>query len=343
MIKPMRLKKGDTVAIVSLSGGIGGESPVLPRYEIGVKRLEAVFGLHVITMPHALKGMRYLYENPKSRAEDLMAAFKNPEVKAIISMIGGDDTIRLLPFIDFDVIRSNPKIFMGFSDTTGNHMMMHYAGLSSFYGPALLTDFAENVHMLDYTKNYILKTLFEPSGTLDILPSPEWTTEFLDWFKPENNAIARTMTPDAKGYECLQGHGTVQGRLLGGCIEVFPMLMGTKIWPTDWKGKILFLETSEGHIAPKDMMYILRGLAAQDVFDGVVAVICGKPKDEKYYDEYKAVLTKVIGTECGRSDLPILYNLNYGHTSPICILPYDCLAEINCDAKTFRLLEPAVM
>jgi muramoyltetrapeptide carboxypeptidase LdcA involved in peptidoglycan recycling len=82
-------------------------------------------------MPNALKGIKYLDEHPEARASDLMDAFRDKEIKAIFSAIGGDDSIRLLPYIDFDVIKNNPKIFTGFSDTTSNHMMMYKAGLVS--------------------------------------------------------------------------------------------------------------------------------------------------------------------------------------------------------------------
>lgn len=204
MIKPSRLKQGDTVAIVSLSSGIGGETIFRHRHEIGKERLETEFGLNVITMPNALKGIDYLDKYPEARAADLMEAFKDSRVKAIISMIGGDDTIRLLNHIDFEIIRNNPKIFMGYSDTTSNHFMMYKAGLVSFYGPCIFAEFAENVTMYEYTKNYIQKVLFQPSPNLSIEPSPVWTSEFLDWADAVNNKISRTMTKDEKGFEYFQ-------------------------------------------------------------------------------------------------------------------------------------------
>lgn len=139
MIKPKKLNVGDTVAIVSLSGGIAGEEVFKHRYELGKKRLEEVFGLKTITMPNALKGSDYLKEHPEARARDLMNAFLDKNIKAIFCNIGGDDTIRLLPYIDFNIIKNNPKIFMGYSDTTSNHFMMYKAGLVSYYGPAIMS------------------------------------------------------------------------------------------------------------------------------------------------------------------------------------------------------------
>jgi len=345
MIKPQRLKKGDTVAIVSLSSGLGGEPAFQHRYEIGRARLETEFGLRVITMPNALKGIDYIYNNPAARAADLMDAFRDESIKAIICMIGGDDTIRLLPHIDFDIIRQNPKIFLGYSDSTANHFMMHKAGLVSFYGPCILCEFAENVAMHEYTKEYLQKVLFDPTPELLIAPSPVWTSELLPWENAENNKIARTMTPDAKGFELLQGAGISRGRLLGGCLDVLPMIIGTSIWPVgeEWDNAILFLETSEDKPSPDNVKWILRGLAAQGIIDRISGVLFGKPQGEAYYEEYKQVLLRVVGTECNRPNLPILYNVNFGHNSPICTIPYGIMAEIDCNARSFKLLETATI
>ena len=104
LIKPQRLKRGDTVAIVSLSSGMGGEAKFRHRYEVGKSRLEADFGLNVVTMPNALRGIEYLDKNPEARAANLIQAFEDTQIKAIICMIGGDDTIRLLRHINFDTI-----------------------------------------------------------------------------------------------------------------------------------------------------------------------------------------------------------------------------------------------
>ncbi|MCL2234850.1 MAG: LD-carboxypeptidase [Defluviitaleaceae bacterium] len=344
MIKPERLRKGDTVAIASLSYGMGGEDAFLPRYELGKRRLEEVFGLNVIVMPHALKGIEFLYENPQARAQDLMDAFKNPEIKGIICMIGGDDAIRLLPHVDFDVIRENPKIFMGFSDTTSNHFMMHKAGLVSFYGPCVLADFGENVTMYDYTVNQIKSVLFEPTDRLEIPPSSGWTSEFLDWANRDNDNTRRILTPDTKGYEILQGKGVARGKLIGGCVEVLPMIIGTDIWPTGkaWDDALLFLEIAEDYTPPEITTYILRGMAAQGILGRISGIIFGKPRAEKFYNEYKDVLT-TAAKEAGRADMPILYNASFGHNSPICTLPYGITAEIDCDAKTLHLTEPAVL
>ena len=168
MLKPQHLVKGDTVAIVSLSSGLLGESVFIHKYDIAKQRLEKNYGLHVVAMPNALKGIDYLYKHPEARAQDLMDAFKNSEVKAVFCAIGGEDAIRLLPYIDFDVIKNNPKIFTGFSDTTVNHFMMYKAGLVSYYGLSVMVNIAEYVSINEYTKQAMEQTLFYPQNTFDI-------------------------------------------------------------------------------------------------------------------------------------------------------------------------------
>ena len=211
MIKPKKLKKGDKVAIVSLSNGLAGEEMFIHRYELGKKRLEQL-GFNVVTMKNALKGIEYLYNHPEKRAEDFMDAILDKDIKGIICNIGGDDTIRLLPYIDFKAIANNPKVFMGYSDTTINHFMMQKAGVVSYYGPAVMTDFAENNNMHTYTLKYINEVLLENMEDIVIKSSDKWTSEYLDWAIEENDNISRKMNEEKYGYEILQGKRNIYWR-----------------------------------------------------------------------------------------------------------------------------------
>jgi len=342
IIKPQILKRGDKVACVSLSWGGAGDPEILWRYQQGKERLEQVFGLKVVEMEHTLSGSRYIYENPQKRAEDLMNAFMDPEIKAIIACIGGIESIRMLPFIDFEVIHNNPKIFLGYSDSTITHLMCYKAGISSIYGPTLLVDFAENVAMDEYTVEYLKKTLFseEPVGLIS--PAKEWTSERLPW-RIENKDMQRKKYPN-QGYELLQGKGCVQGRLLGGCIEVFDMLRGTELFPelSSFDHAILFLETSEDKPPVWLIEVILRTYGIMGILGRLRGLVFGKPQDEEFYAEYNEVIKKVLA-EFHREDLPVLVNMNFGHTEPKICLPYGVLAEINCENKTFAIIEGAVI
>lgn len=343
MIKPKRLQKGDLVAIVSLSRGSLGEKPFIHKAEIARKRLEEDFGLRVKVMPNALKGVDYLYRHPEARAKDLMDAFRDPEIKAVFCAIGGDDTIRLLPYIDFDVLRNNPKIFTGFSDTTTNHMMMRKAGLVSYYGLSVMTNLAEYVSINEYTLAAIKNTLFAPPPVLPIPPSDfcSYDPDKIWW--AEDHANDATPRYPNSGYEVLQGHGKATGALLGGCVDVFPELLGTSLWPPleDWRGKLLLMETSEENM-PEDVLYwFLRNLSAQGVLQVINGIIVGKPAFPERLETYKEVYRQAVGFEAGLPELPILYNVNVGHAYPIGVFPLGLKYELDCDQKTLTLLEPA--
>jgi len=342
LIKPKRLQQGDKVATISLSWGGAGDADILWRYKIGKKRLEDEFGLEVVEMANTLSGTEYLYNNPKKRAEDLMNAFKDPSIKGIFSCIGGEESVRILPYIDYDLIKKNPKIFIGYSDTTVTHFICLKAGISSFYGPSILSEFAENVEMVEYTKEFVNKVLFDnrPIGIIE--PSNIWTSEFLPW-EEKNKDIKRKLNKNT-GYELLQGKGKVQGTLIGGCLEVLEMIKGTQVWPKlkVWENSILFFETSEEKPTPTYVEYWLRNYGSMGILQKAKGIIFGKPYDNLYYEEYKHAILKVVRDELKLYNLPILYNVNFGHTAPMITIPYGAKAEIDCDSKRFSILESGV-
>lgn len=344
MIKPKRLQKGDTVAIVSLSWGGLGDAALIHKYHIAKQRLEQDFGLRVVAMPHALKGSAFVAQHPQLRAKDLMDAFADSSINAVFCAIGGDDTIRLLPYIDYDILRHNSKIFMGYSDSTINHFMMYKAGLVSFYGPSVMCEFGEYVQMFDYNKAAVENLLFHTVQQYEITSSPVWSSDFVPW-GIENIHTAKKLRAEEHGYEVLQGSGTVRGHLLGGCLDVFIMAFGTEVWPPleQWRGALLFIETSEDKPSPEFVVYTLRSLAAQGILKVLNGILVGKPQEEVYYEEYKAAILQVVRTEEHLTQLPVFYNVNFGHAAPIGILPYGVQTELNCEKKTITLLESATV
>lgn len=342
LTRPQLLKPGDTVATLSLSWGGAGTFP--HRYEAGKRQLEEVFGLNVTETKNALKSAEYIYKNPQARAEDLMEAFSDSSIKAIISNIGGDDSIRTLPFTDLSVIRNNPKIFLGFSDTTVTHMACYKAGLTSFYGTSVLVGFAENGGMHQYQIEDIKRTLFSTEPVGQILPNHDgWTTERLEWGEPELQNTKRSLVKDCQ-WNFLQGTGKIKGQLIGGCVDVLEFLKGTDFWfsDSDWDGNILFLETSEEMMSPLQFCWALRNYAAQGVFNKISGLILGRPYDNKYVEEYNRILLQVIRDEEGRDDLTIVTEMNFGHTCPVFTIPYGVMAEVDNERKTFSILESGV-
>ncbi|MBE6815545.1 MAG: LD-carboxypeptidase [Ruminococcaceae bacterium] len=343
MIKPKLLKKGDKIAIVSLSWGGLGDKELIHKYYIAKERLENDFGLEVVAMTNALKGSEFVYNHPELRAKDLMEAFKDETIKGVFCAIGGDDSIRLLPYIDYDVIKNNPKIFMGYSDTTISHFMLNKAGVVSYYGPSVMCEFGEYVKMFDYTKEAVENILFENTENYYVKSSEYWSNGHVSW-NEDNINIQKELTREEHGYEVLSGTGKATGQLLGGCIDVFPMMLETEIWPKvdEWKNKILLIETSEEKMPPNYLLYYLRNLGVQGILNNINGIIVGKPIGETYYEEYKEIYLKVL-KEFDCEELPIIYNVNIGHAFGTGLLPLGINYEMDLDAKTIRFLESATL
>ena len=345
MIKPKALKRGDKIATVSLSWG--GPGTFLHRYHAGKKQLCDTFGLEIVETQNALKPADWIYKNPKARADDLMSAFLDPSIKAIISTIGGDESVRILPFLDIEIIRNNPKIFLGYSDTTITHFACVKAGLTSFYGPSIMAGFAENGGLLPYMQQSIERTLFSTDPIGEIEGNEDgWTVEHLDWMDPNNQKIKRKLRPPT-GPKILQGDGIAKGHLIGGCVEVLEMLKGTDYWPqlSTWNGAILFLETSEEAPDVTNFERWIRNYGSQGILQKLSGILIGRPggqlKDKDLY-RYDNALIKIVRDELGLTDLPIMCQMDFGHTDPMLTLPYGVQAEIDCKANLFSILESGV-
>ncbi|WP_031542852.1 S66 family peptidase [Mesoplasma photuris] len=343
-MKPYKLKVGDKVAVVSLSRRIAGESFAYHVTEKGVQRLKE-FGLEVEFMPNALSGVDFIQQNPQARAADLKKAFLDPEYKLIICAIGGEDTFKTIPFLledkDFVIaVKNNPKIFIGYSDTTNNHFMLNKLGLDTFYGHALLPDLGElDVEMLEYTKNSFMQ-LFN-GNEFEITSSPIWFEERSDFSTKALN-VSRVKHKETKGIEILNGSGIINGKTFGGCIEsIYEMITGTRynsqkiiinkydLLPSEnfLSDKVLFLETSEEKPDPFTLEKMIKALESKNMFSTIKALIIGKPQDEKYYSEYKEIWIKLSQ----KYNLPIMYNVNFGHAHPKTLIPYNANIELDFD------------
>ena len=245
-----------TIGIVSLSRGILGESFMHHELDIGVKRLQD-YGVRVKFLPHALDGLESLAAHPEHRAQDLLDAFRDPEIDAILCAIGGDDTYRLAPYLfsDHELQRAvSKKPFLGFSDTTLNHFMLHKVGLPTFYGQAFLPDVCELApEMLPYTRRYWEE--FLKTGTIrEVRPSSVWY-ESRKEFGPDQVGTELPVHKNT-GFALLQGPAQFEGEILGGCIDsMYEMFSGWRyadmpevckrygLFPEldDWRGKILLL------------------------------------------------------------------------------------------------------
>jgi muramoyltetrapeptide carboxypeptidase LdcA involved in peptidoglycan recycling len=335
LIQPASLEPADTIGIISPSWGGAGLFP--QRVQQGIRHLQSL-GYQVRLAPHALNQQGFVSDTAANRAQDIHCMFADPTIKAVIAAIGGDHSCHLLPLLDFDLIASNPKIFMGFSDVTVvNIAMWSKTGLTTFNGPALLTDFAEYPQMMSYTEHYFLKAVTgaKPVGLVE--PSPDWTEEFIDWGTASELLRLRQRLP-SQGWTWLKG-GRAEGRLVGGCLESLQHLRGTPYWP-DWRDTIFFFETSEEKPTPETVDGILMDYENMGVFEQIRGLLVGRPM--RYTDEEKQSLRELILERARKYAFPIITDMDFGHTSPQFTLPIGPRACIDSQSERFEIIEAAV-
>lgn len=318
LIIPKKLWKWSKIAVVSSSWWWPWmfES----RYNIGKKQLQDEFGVQVVEMNHTLASPEFVYNNPQLRVQDFIDAFADPTIDWIISSIWWDDSIRMLPYIDFQIINNNPKVFLWYSDSTISHFICYKAWIRSYYWPSIMAWFGENWWLFEYIKQSVHKSLFHNNIIWEILPNHEWwTCEFTNWWNPSNQDIPRKLNLN-NGWNFLQWKWIVQWELLGGCIDVFPFMFGTSIWPDkdQWKWKILFIETSEEEMSETSLERILRTMWVQWILHNLNWIIMWRAWNEFDYND---TLLKIINWEFWLNYLPIITNMDFGHTEPVFVLP----------------------
>lgn len=343
----MKVKK---IGIVSLSSGVLGEDFVAHEVKIGIERLKE-YGIEVEFLPNSKKGIEFIKNSPEARAKDLIKAFKDDSIDMILCAIGGDDTYRLLPYLFENnelKMAVKQKIFLGFSDTTMNHFMLNKVGIKTFYGQAFLPDVCElSNEMLPYSKRFF-EELINTGKIKEIYPSDVWYNEREDF---SEKAIGISMKEHHNsGFELLRGNAKFEGQILGGCLEtIFDIFDNSRyedtiylcqkynLFPSlnEWENKILLLETSEERPKPELFRKMILKLQEYGIFDVISGLIIGKPQNEEYYNEYK----QIILDEIRNKNLSIVYNINIGHSTPRCIIPFGVNAKVDIERQIIEFKE----
>lgn len=224
MIKPRKRKKGSVVTVLSPSWG--GPSKFALVYEAGLQTLQSL-GLVIREYPTARMDAQEVRDNPKLRAQDINDAFSDPEIDAIIPSIGGDDSVLLLEYLDTDVIKRNPKLLIGYSDTATITTFLNSLGIVSYNGSSIMSGFAQYSSLGKEYQDHIKSFLFENPSSYEYNPYPRYSDGYPDWAGAEKALETSKLKPHS-GWHWLQGTSTVSGELYGGCIEVFEFLKSTK-------------------------------------------------------------------------------------------------------------------
>lgn len=314
LIKPKRLSPGDKVGMIAPASGVSAET-----WDRAVKNIESLgFKPEVGEFARGMKG--FLSGTDKERLHDLHWAFGDPTIKAVWCVRGGGGAPRLLLDINYDLIRKNPKVFIGFSDITALHVAIHQnCGLVTFHGPVGTSTYS------DYTRMHVMNVLTRPTAPYKVDISADTTASESPFFHAE--IIAK---------------GKCRGRLIGGNLSLLAAVAGTKFALNDIKDKILFIEEIGEPPYRIDRMLTqlrqsvdLRSLAgiALGVFDDTSAS-AGKTAQP---------VLDVLRDRLGDLGVPVAYGLSFGHIRDNMTLPYGIEVELDADDLSITFLETAVL
>jgi muramoyltetrapeptide carboxypeptidase len=312
--KPPRLRVGDTVGLIEPASA--SDEPFQIQL---VEEAITAMGLKPKRAAHILNKYGYLAGQDKDRAADVNAMFADKDVRAIFAVRGGWGSARLLPYLDWDIIRANPKLLTGFSDITALHMAiaakggfisLHGPNGGSAWGKASWDNFREIAF------DGATPTFKNPDATEDRLVQRRWRTQVLGG-----------------------GNGKARGKLLGGNLTVLTALAGTPYLP-NFDGAILFLEDVDEAEYRIDRMLTQIGQAG--VLKNLKGVVFGQCTDCVNKTGSAFTLNDVLTQHLGSLGIPAYQGAWFGHITDQFTLPVGGMAEIDADAGTLRLLEPAV-
>lgn len=313
--KPARLKKGDTVGLVAPA------SPLGDRFDLGVLQDTVVaMGLRPKVGPHVLDRSGFFAGDDRARAADINAMLADKDVKAIFAVQGGWGCARVLPFIDWDVARANPKLLVGYSDVTALHLAFAArAGIGTVHGP--------NAASAWTAMSWQSFRAIAFDGAMPIIRNPAAQEDRL----VQVEGRVRT----------LRG-GKAQGRLLGGNLTLVTSLIGTPYLP-DFSGAILFLEdVNEPESSIDRMITQLEQAGILGKVAGIVFGQCIECTGGGIDELSKSTLSEVLEQHLTSLGVPVFQGLDFGHLEDQFSIPLGVLAEIDADAGTLRLLESAV-
>lgn len=306
---PAKLKKGDEVRVIAPSRSmviLGEDCKKIATEKLEALGLKVTFGKYVMEADSD-----YLCTSVEHRVEDLNEAFKDKNVKAILTVIGGFNSNQMLDYIDYEAIKENPKIFCGFSDITAlSNSIYAKTGLVTYSGPhyssfGMLKGF-------EYTLEYFKKMFFEDKE-IEIKSSKEWSDDA--WFIDQEN---REFIKNDGMF--VINEGEAEGEIVGGNLCTLNLLQGTEYMP-NIENKILFLEDDDmaGKIYLMEFDRNLQSLIHMPEFKTVKALVLGR--SQKATDMTKEKWIKLIKNKPELANIPVIAGVDFGHSTPIITFP----------------------
>ncbi|MGW1716225.1 S66 family peptidase [Streptomyces sp. NPDC002156] len=325
---PPRPAPGDRIAVISPGAALPG---LFPRpHELGLERLRKEFELEPVEYP----ATRKMGSTPQERADDIHAAFSDPDVKAVIASIGGDDQITVLPFLDRELIRANPKPFFGMSDNTCLLAYLYNTGIVGFHGATVMTALGRPVAMDPLTAESLRAALFT-SGEYELRPAERWNDVDRDWADPAT-FDSEPETRPGTGWTWQNADRVVEGRSWGGCLEIVAwLLMADREIShdlTEYDGGVLFLETSEELPNGEEVFRILRNMGERGLLQRFSALLMARAKtwsferpnspgeSARYAAEQREAVQRALRAYA--PGMMAVFDVDFGHTDPQIVIPY---------------------
>jgi len=313
ILKPQRLKAGDTVGVIAPASGLVQES-----FDKAVQNLESLgFKTKIGKSARNLRG--FLAGTDKERIDDLHWAFSDAEIKAVWCLRGGYGVSRILPNVDYNLIKKNPKIFIGYSDITALHTaIFQNCGLVTFHGPVASSNY------LDYSKKHVVNVLMNPSVPYKI--------ELSEYNKTHESNLYKTEVITK---------GKARGKLIGGNLSLLSALAGTPFALKNLKGKILFIEDVGEQPYRIDRM--LTQLRQSVDLTQLAGIALGIFEDCNPKTPNTQSLIEVLKDRLGNLRIPVIYGLSFGHIRDQFTLPVGIEAELDTENATMTFLETGVV
>jgi len=327
MILPSKLNRGDKIGFYSPSSAVTNWAP--KRFE-RARQFLANKGFELVSGSLTGKNDFYRSGTIKDRVFELNLLIRDPDIKCIITTIGGSNSNSLLPYIDYQALKENPKIIIGYSDATAILFAIYSRiNLVTYYGPALVASFGELGEVVESTFSYFEDILINPNSPYVINNPSEWTEDYIPWEeqveskKLSNNALI-TIT-----------EGVATGRLIVGNLNTMLGIWGSRFMPEIKNGDILVIEDSlkSADIIERSFAH----LKINGIFDKIGGLVLGK--HEKFNDcgssrKPYEILKEVIG----EINFPFLAEYDCAHTHPMITLPIGVRAKLDTTSQTITIL-----
>ena len=340
LVSPAKARPGDRVAVLSPSFAAPGVAPAV--HEQAMRRLTDLTGLVPVEYPTT----RLVGADPRARAADLNAAFADPDIRAVLTTIGGEDQITVIPHLRGDLVRADPKPFLGHSDNTNILSWLWTEGVAGFYGGSTQVQLGPGP-AVDACQLASLRAALLTGERLEVVEPGESEDFGIDWADPRSLTDLGEREP-TEPWAWAGPARAVTGRTWGGCLDVLQWMLTAGRFPSDpavLDGGVLLLETDEDLMPSREVGWVVRSLGERGLLAAADAVLVGRPAASNFEHRgsaeqrsaHRAAQRDTVIDVVSRynPDAVVCVGVPFGHTRPQWILPYG--GEITVDGVEHRV------